>query len=104
MESSLKPPKTGQVLISFFLIYGISIFSCYVVNEIVKVYPIGPWRGDDLVENYWLDNVSWQIFSAWWACLFYCSGFFPFNGISNPFRRGIALVAVSWVLGWLSAK
>ena len=104
MNATIAPFRPRPLLLGFVLIYGLSILSCYLVNEIVLRWPIGPWEGAGIAENYWLDNVSWQIFAAWWACLFVCCGFFPFAGIENRLNRGIALVVASWVLGWLSAK
>ncbi len=88
----------------FILIYGLTIVSCLVLNEFVKEFPIGPWRGEEIAANYWLDNVTWQIFAAWWACLFFCCGFFPFHRISSPLTRGVALVVASWALGWITGK
>lgn len=104
MNRSLTPFRSKTFLTGFVLIYGLTIASCFLVNEIVKSSPIGPWRGEDIAANYWLDNVSWQIFAAWWACLFFCCGFFPFDKIQNRMTRGIAVTALSWVLGWISAK
>lgn len=104
MNRSLTPFRPRIFLNGFILIYGLTIVSCFLVNEIVKASPIGPWRGEDIAANYWLDNVSWQIFSAWWACLFFCCGFFPFSKIQSKVTRGIALTTTSWLLGWLSAK
>lgn len=104
MEHSESTFRPRTFVNGFLLIYGLSIISCFLVNEIVKAYPIGPWRGEDIAANYWLDNVSWQIFSAWWACLFFCCEFFPFDKIDNKLWRGILLTAASWILGWFSAK
>ncbi|WP_312530532.1 hypothetical protein [Paracoccus sp. (in: a-proteobacteria)] len=104
MNRSLTPFRPKIFLTGFVLIYGLTIISCYLVNEIVRYYPIGPWRGEDIAANYWLDNVSWQIFSAWWACLLFCCGFFPFDRIQSKPVRGVALTVTSWILGWLSAK
>lgn len=104
METEATPFRLRPAMLGFVLIYGLSILSCWLVNEIVRAVPIGPWRGTDIAANYWLDNVSWQIFAAWWACLFVCCGFFPFAGIANRLTRGVALTVAAWVLGWLSAK
>lgn len=104
MNRPLTPFRPKIFLTGFALIYGLTIISSYLVNEIVRSVPIGPWRNEDILANYWLDNVSWQIFSAWWACLFFCCGFFPFDRIQGKLSRGIAVTAASWLLGWLSAK
>lgn len=102
--AEIAPFRLNEGVRGFLWIYGLSIVSCYLVNLWVIANPIGPWVGDDIQKSFWLDNVSWQIFSAWWACLFVVSGFWPFNGIENTTVRGIVLVAVSWFLGWWSAK
>lgn len=60
----------------------------------------GPWQGEEIAKSFWLDNVTWQIFAAWWVCLFVvCSFSWPFNSIESPVFRGIVVVAVSWVPG-----
>ena len=104
MNRALTPFRPKPFLTGFALIYGMTIISCFLVNEIVKASPIGPWRGEDIAASYWLDNVSWQIFAAWWACLFFCCGFFPFDRLQNRLTRGAAVTVVSWILGWVSAK
>lgn len=104
MSIQIAPYRPRVILVGFILIYGLTLASCYIVNEVVRVYPIGPWEGASIVENYWLDNVGWQIFSAWWACFFFCCGFFPFNRFESKITRGVALTAVSWILGWVTLK
>jgi hypothetical protein len=95
-------PRTAAI--GFILIYGLTIISCALVNYWVIRFPIGDWAPDQVSKNFWLDNVSWQIFAVWWACLFAVCGQWPFHRISAPLGRGILIVAVSWVLGWLTAK
>ncbi len=95
-------PKTA--LVGFALIYGFTIVSCALVNFWVMRMPIGNWPAADVPKFFWLDNVSWQIFAVWWACLFAVCGLWPFATISNVMARGVAVLAVSWVLGWLTAK
>ena len=103
-SAPVAPYRPGEAAQGFLWIYGLSIVSCYLVNLWVTNYPIGPWRGEDIAKSFWLDNVSWQIFAAWWACFFVVCGLWPFNGIANKLTRGIAVVVVSWILGWWSAK
>ncbi len=98
------PWRPNDALQGFIWIYGLSIISCYLVNLWVTANPIGPWRGEEIAESFWLDNVSWQIFAAWWACFFVTCEMWPFNRIEGRISRGVALVATSWALGWLSAK
>jgi len=104
MSITVAPFRPAQTTRSFVMIYALTIASCYLVNLIVTRYPIGPWRGDAIIKSGWLDNVSWQIFAAWWACLFAVCGLWPFGGIGNRVTRGFAITAVSWILGWISAK
>ena len=98
------PFRPAEAAQGFAWIYGLSIISCYLVNLWVTANPIGPWRGEDIAKSFWLDNVSWQIFSAWWVCFFAVCSFWPFNSISDKIVRGVAVVGVSWILGWWSAK
>lgn len=98
------PFRPGEAAKGFFWIYGLSILSCFLVNLWVTSYPIGPWQGEEIAKSFWLDNVSWQIFAAWWACFFVVCGFWPFNGIENKMLRGVVVVTASWILGWWSAK
>ncbi|HWK32600.1 MAG TPA: hypothetical protein VNR51_02825, partial [Hyphomicrobium sp.] len=101
---SVSPFRASEAVKGFLWIYGLSIVSCYLVNLWVISNPIGPWQGEEIAKSFWLDNVSWQIFSAWWACFFVVCGFWPFNGIQNTTTRGLLVVAASWILGWWSAK
>lgn len=98
------PYRPNEFIKGFIWIYGLSIASCFLVNLWVTANPIGPWRGEDIAKSFWLDNVSWQIFAAWWACFFVVCEMWPFNKIESKITRGVALVATSWLLGWLSAK
>ena len=93
------PFRPAEAAQGFAWIYGLSIISCYLVNLWVTANPIGPWRGEDIAKSFWLDNVSWQIFSAWWVCFFAVCSFWPFNSISDKIVRGVAVVGVSWILG-----
>jgi hypothetical protein len=104
MSIAVAPFRPARTTRAFIAVYALTVASCFIVNAIVTAYPIGPWRGDDVAKSFWLDNVSWQIFAAWWACLFAVCGLWPFSGIENRFTRGVVVTAVSWVLGWLSAK
>ena len=70
MSAAVAPYRPSEAVRGFVWIYGLSIVSCYLVNLWVTANPIGPWRGADIEKSFWLDNVSWQIFSAWWACFF----------------------------------
>lgn len=101
---TVSPFRVNEAVKGFLWIYGLSIVSCYLVNLWVISNPIGPWQGEEIAKSFWLDNVSWQIFSAWWACFFVVCGFWPFNGIKNTTTRGLLVVAASWILGWWSAK
>lgn len=104
MSAEVAPYRPKEALIGFMWIYAASIISCFLVNLWVTNFPIGPWQGEDIAKSFWLDNVTWQIFAAWWVCLFVVCSLWPFNSIENPVVRGIVVVAVSWVLGWWSAK
>lgn len=95
-----RPAKTAR---AFVMIYALTIISCFLVNMIVIRYPIGPWREDAIAGSFWLDNVSWQIFAAWWACLFAVVGLWPFGTIENRFLRGVLVTVTSWILGWVTA-
>jgi hypothetical protein len=97
------PFRPLQSLKYLIILYALTIVSCYLVNAIVTNYPIGPWTGQDIKSSFWLDNVSWQIFAAWWACLFAVVGLWPFKAIENNLARGVVITAVSWGLGWVSA-
>lgn len=104
ISESVAPLRVSEAVRGFLWIYGLSIASCFLVNHWVIANPIGPWTGEEIQKSFWLDNVSWQIFSAWWACFFVVCSFWPFNFIENKNARGIAAVVASWVLGWWSAK
>lgn len=103
-EVEVAPLRLGNALRGLIWIYGLTIASCALVNLIVQAYPIGPWQGEEIGGKFWLDNVTWQLFAAGWACLFAVCGFWPFHRVSNHVVRGIAVVIVSWILGWLTAK
>ncbi len=103
MSIAIAPFRPFKTARAFVMVYALTILSCYVLNLLVTRHPIGPWRGADIQKSFWLDNVSWQIFAAWWACLFAVCGLWPFSGISNRFTRGLAVTLASWALGWLSA-
>lgn len=104
MTATVAPYRSSEALRGFVLIYGLSIVSCYLVNLWVISNPIGPWRGEEIAKSFWLDNVSWQVFTGWWASFFVVCSFWPFNTIENKTVRGIAIVGVSWILGWWSTK
>ncbi len=97
------PLRLRTAAIGFVLIYGLSIVSCALINLWVSRYPIGDWAPQDVPKNFWLDNVSWQIFALWWACLFAVCDFWPFKNLRSV-SRGFVILAVSWLLGWLTAK
>ena len=99
MKVDIAPFRPKTILKGFALIYGLSILSCWLINHVVSMALIGPWEGDQIAVNYWLDNVTWQIFAVWWACLFACCGFFPFHRIESRIARGIAVTSASWALG-----
>lgn len=103
-DVDVAPLRLRTALHGLAWIYGLTILSCAIVNLIVKLYPIGPWTGSAINKFFWLDNVTWQIFAAWWACFFVVCSFWPFERIADPVMRGIAVVVASWALGWLSAK
>lgn len=103
-DVEVAPFRPRTALIGFAWIYGLTILSCALVNWWVTRHPIGDWAPDKIAKNFWLDNVSWQIFAVWWACLFAVCGFFPFDRIGSPLGRGLVVLAASWILGWLTAK
>ncbi|MFD0986299.1 hypothetical protein [Methyloligella solikamskensis] len=98
------PLRLGTAFSGAAWIYGLTIASCALVNIIVTHFPIGPWEGAEIAKQFWLDNVTWQIFAAGWACLFAVCSFWPFDKMENPLTRGIYVVIASWVLGWITAK
>ncbi|MGA0533712.1 hypothetical protein [Hansschlegelia sp. KR7-227] len=104
MSIAVAPFRPFKITRAFVAVYALTILSCWLVNVFVTAYPIGPWRGGEISKSFWLDNVSWQIFAAWWACLFAVCGLWPFSGIRDRFVRGVVVTAVAWALGWLSAK
>ena len=101
---AIAPMRMGRSFKGLLLIYGLTILSCFIVNLIVKAQPIGDWTSAQIGENYWLDNITWQLFSLWWALLSIVSGGWPFGGDPNPVRRGITTLLVCWAMGWVSAK
>lgn len=104
MTVDVAPARPGAFLKGIVLIGALSILSCFLVNLVVRAAPIGPWEGAKIGEMYWLDNVTWQLMSLWWALLSIVSGNWPFQGIQSRVARGLATVIASWVMGWLSAK
>jgi hypothetical protein len=106
IENSVQvaPLRLGNAVWGFAWIYGLTIVSCALINVFVQHFPIGPWTGADIGKQFWLDNVTWQIFAVGWACLFAVCGFWPFNQMTNALARGIAVTVASWALGWLTAK
>lgn len=59
MKVDIAPFRPTTILKGFALIYGLSILSCWLINRFVSMAPIGPWEGDQIAVNYWLDNVTW---------------------------------------------
>lgn len=102
--AEVAPFRPRDALRGILWIYGLTIVSCFLINIWVAANPIGPWQGDEIDKNFWLDNVSWQLFAAWWACLFSVAGFWPFESMESTTARGIVVVIASWVLGWISVK
>lgn len=106
METTIDiaPARLGAFFKGFVIIYGLTILSCFLLNLVLHVAPIGPWEGSKITEMYWLDNVTWQLMALWWALLSIVSGNWPFQNIQNRVVRGLITVLVSWILGWFSAK
>lgn len=104
MSTEVAPYRPKEAVNGIIWTYAATIVSCFLVNLWVTTYPIGPWRGEEIVASFWLDNVAWQIFAAWWVCFFVVCSFWPFNSIEKPVLRGVVVLAVSWVLGWWSVK
>jgi hypothetical protein len=102
-QPDVAPLRVRTAFTGLILIYGLSAISCALINWWVARYPIGPWSVSDLPANSWLDNVSWQIFSLWWACLFAVCQCWPFDSLPR-FWRGSATLVTAWTLGWLTAK
>lgn len=98
------PWRPEDAVKGLLLIYGLTILSCAIVNAWMKASPIGPWVGDEIQNWYWFDNVTFQLMALWWALMFAVVGYWPFHNIENPVKRGIILTAVSWVLGFFTAK
>ena len=98
------PLRIGTAIKGLALIYGLTIVSCIILNAWMKAAPIGPWIGDDILKWYWFDNVTFQLMALWWALMFVVVGFWPFHSIENSLVKGITVTAVSWILGWLTAK
>jgi len=101
---AMAPMRAGRSLKGLGIIYGLTILSCFVVNLVVKAMPIGNWTGGQIGEFFWLDNVTWQLLSLWWALLSIVSGNWPFGGIRNTVTRGLVTLVACWIVGWLSAK
>jgi len=80
------------------------VLSAIAVNWIVRTAPIGPWAGPQIEQFFWLDNIAWQLFALWWIILSAVSDFWPFAGIQSATKRGIAVIASGWILGWVTAK
>jgi len=97
-------PAIPRLVRNLVLVYGLTILSAFVVNGIVRAAPIGPWVGPQIEQFFWLDNVAWQLFALWWIILMAVSELWPFNGMQPGLARGITVIAVGWVLGWLTAK
>lgn len=104
METEVIKYGPSKAFRNIFIIYSLTILSCYIINLIVLRWPIGPWVGTQIQDNFWLDNVTWQVLSLWWAILFVVSDGFPFNTINNTTNRQVITLASSWVLGLFSAK
>jgi hypothetical protein len=100
----IAPARLGNSFKGLAVIYGLTIVSCFLVNTIVRVAPIGPWLGDAVSKNFWLDNVTWQLLSLWWVLLCVVSGGWPFIRIRDTRMRGFVTLALCWIVGWLSAK
>lgn len=98
------PVRPAASIKGMFAIYALSALSCFALNRVVHLAPIGPWQGADVEKMYWLDNVTWQLLALWWALLSIVSGHYPFHRIENPVTRGVVTMAAAWGLGWLSAK
>ena len=98
------PVRPGRTIVALTLIYALTIASCFMVNIIVRHWPIGTATDAAIDQNYWLDNVTWQLLALWWSLLSVVSGGYPFHRIDNGVTRGVVTVAASWVVGWLSAK
>lgn len=53
------PVRPGRTIVALTLIYALTIASCFMVNIIVRHWPIGTATGAAIDQNYWLDNVTW---------------------------------------------
>lgn len=102
--TAVAPLRLRRTLTGLALICGLTIISNYIVNDIVRLWPIGTATGPAIAKTYWLDNVTWQLLALWWSLLSVVTGGYPFHRITNPLTRGFATVIASWVLGWISAK
>jgi len=98
------PWRPNDAIKGLLIIYGLTIISCAIINMWMKASPIGPWVGDEIQNWYWFDNVTFQLMALWWALMFAVVGYWPFHKIENPMKRGVILTAVSWVLGFFTAK
>jgi hypothetical protein len=61
------PSRPADSIKGLFAIYALS---CFLLNRAVHLAPIGLCKGADIGKEYWLDNVTWQLFALWWALLF----------------------------------
>lgn len=104
VDATPRVPVLPRVLRDIILVYGLTIISAIAVNWIVRMAPIGPWVGPQIEQFFWLDNIAWQLFALWWIILSAVSDFWPFAGIQSATKRGIAVIASGWVLGWVTAK
>lgn len=98
------PLRLGTAIKGWIIIYGLTIVTNFILNIWMKAAPIGPWKGDEILQWYWFDNVCFMLLALWWCFFFVAVGNWPFTGIQNDTTRGVVATIVSWILGWFSYK
>lgn len=87
----------GVAIKCYILIYGLTIVWNFILNAWMRAAPIGPDK------IYWFDNVCYMLFALWFCFLFAAVGNWPFSTwIKGTTSRGIVLVIVCWILGYLT--
>jgi hypothetical protein len=86
----------GIAIKCYFIIYGLTLITNFIVNQWLKAAPIGP---DKL---YWFDNICWMLLSLYWCFLFAAVGNWPFSRIAGKVISGIVAIIVCWILGYFT--
>jgi hypothetical protein len=106
MEEKIEvaPLRLNTAVKGLVIIYGLTIVTNYILNAWMKVAPMGPWVGEEVLKWYWFDNIVFMVLSLWWCFVFFAVGMWPFNKIENGFYRGLVATIACWILGWFTTK